>query len=178
MNLPPIPTRSERPMRSVSVTPVSRKNRPKYPRKLSPLGALKVLDEAHGTNEWETTIRAAMEKSGGSVPDAAGELDISTRRLFKILQDRRFKDVVRKPMGKPPSRGGGVKSKPLTEQQSKLLLRIAEENGGWTSIGATRMRYARVLEREGLVHLNTFRLTAAATPAGLLLAAKLSEKTS
>lgn len=84
---------------STVVRSVASKHRPKYPRRFSPLGALAILDPV----AWEAKIKAAMVKSGGRVPDAAADLDISTRRLFKILQDRRFKDVERAPKGKPPS---------------------------------------------------------------------------
>lgn len=65
---------------------------PKAPRRLSELGALRVVDAA----KWAREIRQAMKRSDGRVPDAARELGVSPRTLFRWLaEDRLLKDVER-----------------------------------------------------------------------------------
>lgn len=72
-------------------------HRPKNPRRLTPLGILRL----HNPAAWEQQVRAAMKKAGGSPPDAAAELGISTRQLFRILGLPVFADIERAPPGRP-----------------------------------------------------------------------------
>jgi transposase len=48
---------------------------------LSELGALRVLDP----EKWARKVRGAMRKSSGRVPDAAIELGVSVRQLYRWL---------------------------------------------------------------------------------------------
>lgn len=65
---------------------------PKAPRRLSELGALRVVD----AEKWAKQVRQAMKRNEGRVPDAANELGVSTRTLFRWLaEDRLLKDVER-----------------------------------------------------------------------------------
>jgi hypothetical protein len=84
----------------VCVTVVAKHNRPRHPRGITPFGALKFTN----VDAWEKAIRRAMAKAGGRVPEAAAILDISMRRLYRILVDKRFSDIERAPMGRPRER--------------------------------------------------------------------------
>jgi hypothetical protein len=64
---------------------------PRNPRRLSPLGALRVVDPA----KWAREVKKAMRAAGGRVPDAAEALDVSTRTLFRWLDDNLLEDVER-----------------------------------------------------------------------------------
>jgi transcriptional regulator with PAS, ATPase and Fis domain len=65
---------------------------PKAPRRLSELGALRVVD----AERWAKQVRQAMNRNAGRVPDAANELGVSPRTLFRWLaEDRLLKDVER-----------------------------------------------------------------------------------
>lgn len=77
------------------------KHAPKHPRNLTRLGALQYTDPL----SWVAEITLAMERAGGSVPDAAAYLDISGQRLYVILRDPRFAHVTRAKMGRPRSKG-------------------------------------------------------------------------
>jgi transcriptional regulator with PAS, ATPase and Fis domain len=58
------------------------------------LGALRVVD----VEKWAKQVRQAMKRHEGRVPDAARELGVSVRTLFRWLaEDRRLKDVERAP---------------------------------------------------------------------------------
>ena len=73
----------------------ARVSRPKHPRRLSQLGAMRILDEV----KWERTIREAISDADGIIPDAAEALGLSTRQLYRLLTDSRFSDVDRAPPG-------------------------------------------------------------------------------
>lgn len=64
---------------------------------MSKLGAKKIVNP----QRWEYEIKAAMKRSGGSIPDAAVALKISTRQLFRWLALPNFVDVVRVEKGSP-----------------------------------------------------------------------------
>ena len=52
---------------------------------------LKIVDPV----KWEIEIRRALKKCGNNISFAAIELGMSTRQMFRILQDPRFDDVER-----------------------------------------------------------------------------------
>jgi hypothetical protein len=64
---------------------------PKSARRLSTLGALRVVDP----EKWASTVRRAMRRASGRVPDAAAALDVSVRQLFRWLNDPLLADVER-----------------------------------------------------------------------------------
>lgn len=72
------------------MTPVAA---PRTPRRLSPLGALRVLD----AEKWARTVRKAMRDADGRIPDAAEGLGVSIRQLFRWLGDPLLADVKRAP---------------------------------------------------------------------------------
>ena len=70
--------------------------RPLAPRRLTPLGALRVLHP----EQWAKKVRAAMKASDGRIPEAAESLGVSMRTLFRWLSDDPLlADVVRAPPG-------------------------------------------------------------------------------
>ena len=52
--------------------------------------------------EWRNDIANAMAKSDGRVPDAAEKLGVSSRTLYRNLEEPDLDDVQRAPMGRPP----------------------------------------------------------------------------
>jgi ActR/RegA family two-component response regulator len=80
-------------MKAINQAPVSQKTT----KGLTVLGALRLVDPAR----WEEKIRFAMMKHSGDVYAAAKELEVSGRQLFRILERPLFRDVERKPVGKP-----------------------------------------------------------------------------
>ena len=65
---------------------------PNAPRRLSELGALRVVDAEKRAKQ----VRQAIKRNDGRVPDAVRELGVSTRTLFRWLaEDRLLKDVER-----------------------------------------------------------------------------------
>ncbi len=64
---------------------------PQNPRRLSPLGALRLVDP----EKWSREVRKAMRAAGGRVPDAAETLGVSKRTLFRWLDDPLLEDVQR-----------------------------------------------------------------------------------
>ena len=59
--------------------------------KISQMGALRVVSRG----AWEAKVRKAMELSSGRVPDAAEALGVSTRQLFRWLEEPCFSNVPR-----------------------------------------------------------------------------------
>lgn len=58
---------------------------PKTPRRISPLGALRIVDPA----KWAAKVKRALRESGGHVGPAADALEISKRQLFRWLAEER-----------------------------------------------------------------------------------------
>lgn len=75
----------------------SSKHAPKKPVRMSKLGALRYLNP----EEWERTIRKAMESSDGRVPEAAENLGVSSKQLWRMLKDPRLADIERARTGNP-----------------------------------------------------------------------------
>lgn len=73
------------------------KHRPHAPRRLTELGAMKVLDPIG----WERTIRATLKKYENNISRTAEEFGLSLRQMFRILSDPRFDDVERVNPGPP-----------------------------------------------------------------------------
>jgi hypothetical protein len=71
-------------------------SKPDQPRRLSELGALRVLDP----DKWVAKVRRAMRDAEGRIPDAAAALQISPRQLFRWLDDKRLGDVKRVSIGR------------------------------------------------------------------------------
>lgn len=71
------------------------KHRPKAPRRISPLGALRILDP----EKWERAVRKAMVDADGRIPDAAEALGVSLRQMYRWLADERFAGLERAPVG-------------------------------------------------------------------------------
>lgn len=51
--------------------------------------------------EWKNDVNNAMARSDGRVPDAADRLGVSTRTLYRNLEDSALDGVERAPMGRP-----------------------------------------------------------------------------
>lgn len=58
---------------------------PNKPRRLSMLGALRVLDP----DKWATKVKRALREADGHVGPAAEALEISRRQLFRWLADEK-----------------------------------------------------------------------------------------
>jgi hypothetical protein len=78
---------------------MSRVSQPKNPRRLSPLGALRVVD----ADKWARAVRKAMREAQGRVPAAAEALGVSTRQLFRWLDDPRLQGIERAAQGTRPT---------------------------------------------------------------------------
>ena len=94
--MPPAPkfTMMEAGCDSLPVAP-----RPHQPRGMTELGALRVVDSA----KWARTVKRALKAHGGRTADAAEELGISVRQLFRWLGDPLLADVKRLPAGRRPA---------------------------------------------------------------------------
>jgi transcriptional regulator with PAS, ATPase and Fis domain len=71
------------------------KHRPKKPRRITPAGALRIVDPA----KWARAVKQAMRAAGGRVPEAAKALGVSRRQLYRWLMEPAFADVARAPVG-------------------------------------------------------------------------------
>jgi ActR/RegA family two-component response regulator len=80
-----------------TMTLVAKHNKPKNPRRITPLGALKIVDPG----EWERQIRAAMNHNDGRVREAAADLGVHSRTLWRWLQEPAFRNLERAPTGRP-----------------------------------------------------------------------------
>jgi len=67
------------------------------PQNISDLLATRIKDPL----EWRNDISNAMAKSDGRVPDAADRLGVSSRTLYRNLEEPDLRDVERAPMGRP-----------------------------------------------------------------------------
>ena len=78
----------------------SKKRRSKVfkPQNITDLLATRIKDSL----EWRNDIANAMAKSDGRVPDAADKLGVSSRTLYRNLEEPELDDVMRAPMGRPP----------------------------------------------------------------------------
>lgn len=78
---------------------MSRVSQPKNPRRLSPLGALRVVDP----EKWSRAVRKAMRDAQGRVPTAAESLGVSPRQLFRWLDDPLLHGIERAAQGTRPN---------------------------------------------------------------------------
>lgn len=76
----------------------SRRGRFYKPQNISDLLATRIKDPL----AWRNDITNAMSKHDGRVPDAADDLGISSRTLYRNLEEPELDDVDRAPMGRPP----------------------------------------------------------------------------
>jgi len=67
------------------------------PQNITDLLATRIKDSL----EWRNDITNAMAKSDGRVPDAAKKLGVSSRTLYRNLEEPELDDVDRAPMGRP-----------------------------------------------------------------------------
>ena len=67
------------------------------PQNISDLLATRIKDPL----EWRNDISNAMDKADGRVPDAADKLGVSTRTLYRNLEEPALDTVDRAPMGRP-----------------------------------------------------------------------------
>ena len=67
------------------------------PQNITDLLATRIKDSL----EWRNDIANAMAKSDGRVPDAAAKLGVSSRTLYRNLEEPELDDVDRAPMGRP-----------------------------------------------------------------------------
>jgi DNA-binding NtrC family response regulator len=67
------------------------------PQNISDLLATRIKDPL----DWRNSISNAMAKSDGRVPDAAHRLGVSSRTLYRNLEEPDLSDVERAPMGRP-----------------------------------------------------------------------------
>lgn len=67
------------------------------PQNISDLLATRIKDPL----EWRNDISNAMDKSDGRVPDAADKLGVSTRTLYRNLEEPALDTIHRAPMGRP-----------------------------------------------------------------------------
>ncbi len=58
---------------------------------LTAIGATRVADP----EGWEKQVRACMKRAKGRIPEAAAELGVSTRTLFRWLADPPLDDVAK-----------------------------------------------------------------------------------
>lgn len=63
------------------------------PGPLSPIGALRLADP----DKWAATVRDVMARTDGRIPEAAQELGISERQLFRWLDDPLLEGIERAP---------------------------------------------------------------------------------
>jgi DNA-binding NtrC family response regulator len=75
-----------------------RRSRVFKPQNITDLLATRIKDSL----EWRNDIANAMAKSDGRVPDAAEKLGVSSRTLYRNLEEPDLDDVMRAPMGRPP----------------------------------------------------------------------------
>jgi len=75
----------------------ARRGRMYKPQNISDLLATRIKDPL----EWRNDIYNAMAKYDGRVPDAADDLGISSRTLYRNLEEPELDDVDRAPMGRP-----------------------------------------------------------------------------
>jgi hypothetical protein len=77
----------------------SKKRRSKVfkPQNITDLLATRIKDSL----EWRNDVTNAMAKSDGRVPDAAKKLGVSTRTLYRNLEEPDLDNVDRAPMGRP-----------------------------------------------------------------------------
>ncbi len=75
-----------------------RRSRSFKPQNITDLLATRIKDSL----EWRNDIANAMAKADGRVPDAASQLGVSSRTLYRNLEEPDLDDVVRAPMGRPP----------------------------------------------------------------------------
>jgi transposase-like protein len=61
------------------------------------IGAYRITDPP----TFRHMVRAAMKAEGGSIPNAARSLGVSTRTLFRWLQDKAFDGLARRAEGRP-----------------------------------------------------------------------------
>ncbi len=61
--------------------------------RLTRTGALRMVDPT----AWVREVRGAMRAAEGRIPDAAKELGVSMRQLFRWLDDPALRDVPRAP---------------------------------------------------------------------------------
>lgn len=76
-----------------------KKRRAKFfkPQNITDLLATRIKDPL----DWRNSISNAMAKSDGRVPDAAQKLGVSSRTLYRNLEEPELDDVERAPMGRP-----------------------------------------------------------------------------
>jgi DNA-binding NtrC family response regulator len=74
-----------------------RRGRSFKPQNISDLLATRIKDPL----DWRNNIYNAMAKAGGRVPDAADHLGVSSRTLYRNLEEPELDDVDRAPMGRP-----------------------------------------------------------------------------
>lgn len=67
------------------------------PQNITDLLATRIKDPL----DWRNDVYNAMAKSDGRVPDAAERLGVSTRTLYRNLEDSALDDVERAPVGRP-----------------------------------------------------------------------------
>lgn len=67
------------------------------PQNITDLLATRIKDPL----DWRNSISNAMAKSDGRVPDAAKQLGVSGRTLYRNLEEPELGDVKRAPMGRP-----------------------------------------------------------------------------
>lgn len=67
------------------------------PQNITDLLATRIKDPL----DWRNSISNAMSKSDGRVPDAAQRLGVSSRTLYRNLEEPELDDVERAPMGRP-----------------------------------------------------------------------------
>ncbi len=60
-----------------------------------------LADKIRDPLSWKAKIINAMSQEGGSVPDAAKDLAVSSRTLYRALHDPAFAKVDRKDLGRP-----------------------------------------------------------------------------
>jgi len=74
-----------------------RRSRVFKPQNITDLLATRIKDSL----EWRNDITNAMAKSDGRVPDAARKLGVSSRTLYRNLEEPELDNVDRAPMGRP-----------------------------------------------------------------------------
>lgn len=67
------------------------------PQNITDLLATRIKDPL----DWRNDVYNAMSQASGHVPDAADNLGVSTRTLYRNLEDKALDDVERAPMGRP-----------------------------------------------------------------------------
>lgn len=67
------------------------------PQNISDLLATRIKDPL----DWRNDVYNAMARADGRVPDAAERLGVSTRTLYRNLEEPELDDIDRAPMGRP-----------------------------------------------------------------------------